>query len=663
MASPIQATGLGSNLDVNGLVSKLMEVEKAPLTKLTQNQAAVTLKVSAYATFKGNVSALQSSLAGLQQVSAYSAAKATVADTAVASASASSGADIGTHSLEVSKLAVSHRLKTDTTFAKSTDIVGTGTLTLDFGTFDGANFTTNADRPTANIKIDAAHSSLAGVRDAINAAKAGVTASIVNDGTGNRLIVSSNSTGTSNSIRLRVADDDNAPLDAAGLSVLAYDPAAAAGSGKNMKEVTAAQNAEFKVDGLDIVKQSNTVTDVLEGTTLTLLKTNAGAPTTLSIASDTSGLKTSVDNFVKAYNELNDSVKKLTGYDEATKTAGTLNAEPAIRTLASQIRATLSNVVTGAPGGYNALAQVGITFDSTGKLNVNNSKLDTALKNNPSAVQSLFATGAKSEDALVKYASSTATTPGGTYGVNITQLATQAKAIGTAPAALTIDATNDSLSVKINGTSTTITLAHGTYTAANLAAEAQTKINGSSALSSKSIGVTVTESAGVLTMATNDYGSASSIVFEGQGSGQTALFGVGAPNVQNGVDVAGTIGKVAASGSGQTLKAANGLAVSVLGGALGERSSITFTRGIAVQLDSLLSKSLSDKGSIASSTHALEQQNKDMDKQKERINATLAEKEARYLKQFNSLDSMLSNMQSKMAYLSQQLSALNNNNK
>jgi flagellar hook-associated protein 2 len=84
MASPIQATGLGSSLDVNGLVSKLMEVEKQPLTKLTQDQAAVTLKISAYATFKGSASSLQASLAGLQQAAAFSAARASVGDSAVA---------------------------------------------------------------------------------------------------------------------------------------------------------------------------------------------------------------------------------------------------------------------------------------------------------------------------------------------------------------------------------------------------------------------------------------------------------------------------------------------------------------------------------------------------------------------------------------------------
>jgi len=474
MASPIQATGLGSNLDVQGLVGKLMDVEKQPLTKLTQDQAAVTLKISAFGNFKGNVSALQVSLAGLQQVGSYSAAKATVGDTAVASASSQPGADPGTHSLEVSNLAVAQRLKSGTTFAKITDAVGTGTLTLDFGSYNatGNTFTANSERSTANIKIDAAHSSLAGVRDAINAAKAGVTASIVNDGSGNRLVLSSSSSGTKNSIRLRATDDDGVGTDTTGLSRLAYDPTAAAGSGKNMSEVVAAQDAKFKLDGLDIVKSSNSVSDVIEGTTINLLKTNVGSPTTLTIAQDTSSIKTAIDGFVKAYNDVQDSVQKLTGYDAATKTAGTLNAEPAIRALAGQIRTTLSSVVSGTSAGYNALSQVGISFDSTGKLSVNSSKLNTALTTNPAAVQALFATGTQTDDSLVKYASSTSTTPGGKYSLSVSQLATQGQAVGSAAAALTIDGTNDVLNLKINGVSTSVTLGHATYTDATaLAAE------------------------------------------------------------------------------------------------------------------------------------------------------------------------------------------------
>lgn len=664
MASPIQATGLGSNLDVSGLVSKLMEVEKQPLTKLTQDQASVTLKISAFGTFKGSVSSLQASLAGLQQASAFNASKVTVADAGVASASAQSGADPGTHSLEVTSLAVAQRLKTATTFTKTTDTVGSGTLTLDFGSLvddgnGGKKFQVNSDHPTQNIKIDAAHSSLSGVRDAINAAKAGVSASIVNDGTGNRLVISSNSTGTTNSIRLTVADDDTGNTDASGLSQLAYDPAT--GGSANMQEVIGAADAKFKLDGLDVTKASNTVSDVLEGTTINLLKTNKDAPTTLTIAQDTSGMKASVDGFVKAYNEMVDGVTKLTGYDAASKVAGTLSGEPAIRSLAQQIRATMSSVVAGGTKGFNSLSQVGITFDSEGKLSVNASKLDTALRSNPAAVQALFATGTQTSDSLVKYEGATSSTTAGVYAVNIGALATQSKVVGSQAANLTIDNVNDVLNLSVNGVSTSVTLTQGVYADASaLASELQTRINGSSTLSSQGISVSVTQTNGVLTLTSNQYGSASKIVFEGGSTAEDPLFGAGR-TVTNGVDVSGSLGGNIATGSGQTLKASNGLAVSVLGGATGDRGNVTYSRGIAVQLDSLLSKALGDKGSIASSTHALEAQNKDMDAQKERINSTLAEKEQRYLKQFNSLDSMISSMQSTMAYMSQQLNALNSN--
>jgi len=313
--------------------------------------------------------------------------------------------------------------------------------------------------------------------------------------------------------------------------------------------------------------------------------------------------------------------------------------------------------VSGNSAGYNALSQVGISFDSSGKLSVNSSKLSTALTTNPAAVQALFATGAQTEDSLVKYASSTSTTPGGKYTLNVSQIATQGNAVGSAAAALTIDGTNDVLNVKVNGVSTSVTLGHATYTDATaLAAEVQSRLNGSSTLSAKSMTVSVTQSAGVLTLSSNQYGSGSTVAFEG-GSAASALFGT--PTSTDGVDVAGSIGGVLANGSGQTLKAGNGLALDVLGGATGDRGGVTFTRGLAVQLDSLLTRALGTKGSIASSTKALEAQSKDMDAQKERINSSLAEKEKRYLAQFNSLDSTISSMQSTMAYLAQQLTALN----
>ncbi|MET0388577.1 MAG: flagellar filament capping protein FliD [Polyangiales bacterium] len=659
MAGVGPTTGLGSSLDVSGLVTKLMSVEQQPLTKLDQKEAAVQVKVSAFGSFKGAVSALQTSLYALEQSSAYTANQAKVTDTSVATASAAAGADLGSHSLEVSELAVAQRLKSGA-FKSLTDTVGTGSLTLQFGTYNqGDNsFTVNAERSSQTITIDAAHNTLSGVRDQINAAKAGVTASIVNDGTGNRLVLTSTSTGVANSVRLTATDDDGNATDAAGLSQLAYDPTAAASSGKNMEQVIAAKDAKFTLDGLQITKSSNTVTDVLQGTTLNLLKTNVGSPTTLSVTQDTTGVRKAVDDFVKAYNELDTTVDKLTGYDAATKTAGPLAGDASIRSIAGQIRDGLTTVVSNAPGGFNALAQIGLTLDRTGQLQVNGSKLDAALAKDPVAVQGLFATTGYSKDSLIKYSKSATTTPAGTYGVNVSQLATQGAALGSSAAALTIDGNNDALSVTVNGTTTSVSLTHGTYAdAAALTKELQSQLNGSSAFTKAGIGVTVTENAGVLSLTSNLYGSASKVELAG-GSAQESLFGL-SPTATEGVDVAGLLGSSVGAGSGQTLTSTNGLAVSVLGGSTGDRGSVQFTRGIAVQLDDLLAKAVGTKGVITSRTSSLQSSIDDIKQQRERIEANLVVKEQRYLKQFNTLDSLLTNMQSTMSYLSQQLSSLN----
>lgn len=660
MASIGATGGLGSGLDVSGLVDKLMTAESKPLTDLQKKDAAVQVKISAFGTFKGAVSGLQSSLYGLEQSSAYGATTAKVADETVATATSSAGADVGNHSLEVSNLAAAQRLKTNA-FKSAADTVGSGTLTLQFGSYDaGTNtFSANAERSTKTIKIDPAHNTLSGVRDAINTANAGVTASIVNDGTGNRLVLSSNSTGTANSVRIDVADDDGNATDATGLSQLAYDPTATASAGKNLSEVVAAQDAKFKLDGLDIVKSSNTVTDVLAGTTLSLKKTNVGSPTSVGTARDSAPVKSAIDAFVKAYNELDSTVDKLTGYDPATKKGGDLSGDNTVRSLAQQIRSSLTSVVGSVSGGYSALSQVGITLDRTGQLQVDATKLQKALDTDPVAVQGLFATTGYSKDSLVKYKGSTESTRAGNYDVNLSQLATQGQIVGSSAAALTIDSSNDTLSVTVNGKAATITLAHATYDSPTaLTADVQSKLNGTKELSDAGVSVSLTESNGVLSLKSNSYGSESKITLTG-GTAQTALFG-GAPNITDGVDIAGSLGGSVARGSGQTLTAANGLGISVLGGATGDRGSVTFTRGIAVQLDNLLAKATGSKGILSSRLDSFTSQSKDIQAQEEKVSAQLEVKKARYTAQFNTLDGLLSNMQSQMSYLTQQLSSLNN---
>jgi flagellar hook-associated protein 2 len=243
------------------------------------------------------------------------------------------------------------------------------------------------------------------------------------------------------------------------------------------------------------------------------------------------------------------------------------------------------------------------------------------------------------------------------YGVNVSQLATQGTSIGSAAAGLTIDGTNDALTVSIDGVTSSITLNHGTYSnAAALASQLQSQINGSSAFTTASIKTSVTESSGVLTIASNRYGSASKAVLAG-GNGQAGLFG-GAPTSTDGVDAAGSLGGVGAVGSGQKLTHPNGLGVEIQGGSTGNRGNIHFSRGIAVQLDDLIGKVLGTKGLIATRTDSFNASIKQIGLDRVQVNKDLALKEARYTKQFNTLDGLISSTQSTMSYLQQQLAAL-----
>ncbi|HEY2734806.1 MAG TPA: flagellar filament capping protein FliD [Polyangiales bacterium] len=662
MANPISGAGLGSNLDVTGLVAKLMAAEQGPLTQIQTKEAAVQVQITSFGTFRGALSSFQGTLSGLETAASYSASKASFGDPTVASANVSSGADAGSHTLEVTSLASAQRLKSGTAFNNITDNVGTGTLTINFGSYDsGTNaFTENDKRGAVTVAIDSAHSSLAGVRDAINAANVGVNASIVNDGTGNRLVLASSSTGTTNGLSISVADDDGNNTDASGLSQLAFDPTQAAGSGKNMTQVVAATDANFLLDGISISKQSNTVTDVLAGTTLNLLKTNAGSPTTLNITQDTSQVTSAVNAFVQGYNALNKSVQQLTAYDTSTSTptAGPLLGDATVRSMTEQIKSKLGQIVSGVNGGYKALAQIGITSDSSGNLQVDSDKLQQALTSNPGAVQALFATSGSTDDPLVTYNASSATTPAGLYSLNVSQLATQGKTVGSSAAGLTIDSTNDALTVAINGVTTSVTLNHGTYANADaLATELQSQLNGSAALSSANISTTVSNTNGVLTLTSNQYGSTSTVSLAG-GNAQSNLFGSGATQT-DGLDVAGTIGGVTAVGSGQSLLGTNGLSLTINGGTTGDRGNIHYTQGVAVQLDSMLSNFLGTNGVLASRTNSLNAQVTELDKETADENAALAAKQAAYTQQFTTLDQLITTMNSTMSYLTQQLSSLN----
>ncbi len=667
----ISSAGLGSGLDVSGIISKLMQVESQPLTALDTKEASYQAKLTAYGGLKGVLSGFQTAVRALSDPVKFQTLKATPSDSAVVTSSAASNAVAGIYALNISKIAQSQKLVAAGQGSTSAAIGAgaTTTLTFDFGTISGGTFTaydpgagtggvysgstfTGNGNGAKTVTINSGNNTLTGIRDAINAAKIGVTATIVNDGGASpyRLVLSSDNAGKSNSLKISVTGE------AAISDLLAHDPVGT----QKLQETVTGQNTELTVNGVFVSKASTTLTDVVQGVTLTALKTGTA---NVTVARDSTAVSGAVNTFAKAYNDLNKALKDLTAYDAANRKASVLTGDSTVRSIQTQIRGVL-NAALPAGGAYTNLSQVGIIFKSDGTLSVDTAKLNNALSSNPSAVASVFAATGSASDSLVSYVGSTSKTKAGTYALAVSQLATQGTLVGGGGiGSLTIAAgSNDTLNVTVDGVSTAVTLAARTYASnAELATEIQSKINGASVFSNAGISVTASESAGVLTITSARYGSASSVSISGNGAANL----LGTPIATPGLDVAGTIGDASGTGSGQNLtgtgiSGADGLKLLISGGLAGARGTVNFSQGYAYQLDKLIDGMLGSSGTLASKTDGINRSIKDINSRRDVLNRRLADVEARYRKQFTALDTLISNMNQTSAYLTQQLANLPN---
>ncbi|WP_371865071.1 flagellar filament capping protein FliD [Massilia eburnea] len=537
------------------------------------------------------------------------------------------------------------------------------------GSVLGGGFTQDASQPSGSVVIDSSNNTLQGVADAINKASLGVTATIVSDGSSNpyHLVLTSNKTGENASMKISLSGDGSNPPDAALQSLLGYDP----GSSQSMQQTTAAQDTKLTVNGIAVSSHSNTVSEAIQGVSMTV---NQVGSSTLNVARDTGSVKTNLQAFVKAYNDLSGALKKLTAYDPETKKAGALQGDPAAQSMISQLRRMLGGQITGLSGGLTNLGQVGITFGKDGTLSLDDAKLNKAMDSNFGDIAGLFTAIGKATDPNVNFVSSTAKTKPGTFDLNITNLASQGSLTSAAAVggSTTISA-NTVWAVTLNDTTPSnaknianVTIPAGTYTADQLAKIVQSSINGSSAFSSNGTSVAASiDSNGKLVLSSSKYGSTSNIALaDVSGSTVSSIFGGATPVV--GTDVAGTLGGKAVVGSGQTLTGADGsdaegLKIEVTGGALGDRGTVGFSQGYAYQLNNLATSFLGTGGLLTSVTEGLNNSIKDVAKQRDAFSAKLDDIEKRYRAQFNALDVTLSKMQSTQAYLTQQLAAISKN--
>lgn len=643
-----------SSIDVNSIVSQLMQIEGRRKTLLQKKESDYELKLSSVGALSSAMSSFKSALDSLRSGSSFQTMKAVSADSAVFTATASSSASAGTYNLEVTQLAKANML-TSSAYLDTTSAIATGTLTIQVGT--GA---------ATSVTIDSSNNTLTGIKDAINKAGSDVTAAIVNDGTGYKLLLTSSKMGASNTIKVTVTGDSvGTDTDTSGLSNLMYDPAGT----KNMSQIQEAKSSIVKMGTLTATKDSNTVTDLIPGVTLNLLKEQVGTPVNLAVSNDTSIVSSNVNKFVSEFNKLTKTIKDISGYNTATKKSSPLGADTVIRQVESEIRRIIGDTIPGLSSGLNALSKIGITTQRDGSLSVDSTKLDTAIKDNFNDIVKLFAKVGSATDVNISMSSSTTATVAGTYSINITQAAAKGSIVGgAAVGSLVISAgVNDALNLSIDGIAGGITIAAGTYATGDaLASEIQSKINGTSAFSSAGISASVAYDSGTgkLTITSNAYGSTS--VVNTISGNAAANLGLDTGVSTNGVDVAGTIGGLAATGSGQRLTGnsgtdVEGLALNILGSAIGGRGTITYSIGTAEAIYNKMTSWLdAADGVIKTKTDSINASIKSIDASIDREGLRLEQTEKRLRAQFIALQSALDKMQGISSFLSNQAVSLEN---
>lgn len=370
--------GIGSGLNLSGLLDSLAQTEQKRLIPLKTQKASYNAELSAYGRIQNALDKLQSAAESLDKGSLYSGVKVS-SNSEAFTATGSENAVPGHYQVEVTQLARAQSLATGDIAEKDTAIGSGGTITLTLGQ--------GSDKKSVDITLGAQESSLTGVRDAINAADIGINASIIDDGAGDRfhLILSSQETGTANTMTVSVAN--NADL----ANILHYD-----GSGASaLNETLAAQNAQLNINGIAISSQSNTVKNAIQGVTLTLTGETSNGAATLDTTRDLDAIKNTIESFVSAYNNYHKVKEDLTAFNGQEKASGILIGESSIRRIENSLRQTLNAPIQGSD--YYNLAQIGVSTTLDGTLEIDSDKLDKALRTNLDDVKALLSGGKQNE--------------------------------------------------------------------------------------------------------------------------------------------------------------------------------------------------------------------------------------------------------------------------
>lgn len=374
----ISSPGIGSGLDVQSIVTQLVALEKAPLKQLQTQATSFQTKLSTYGSIKSQVSALGDAAAKLSTAGGWNAVTASSSNPTAVGVTAAAGAQATSITMEVQQLAKAQSAASGAVPTGST--MGSGTLSIELGSWATGSFAAGAAAPVS-LSI-AATDTLSAIAAKINEAGAGVSATVLRDASGERLLLRSKDTGEENGLRVTAVDDDGA--DGNDLGRLAFNP----GSGTGMAQTQAGQNAMATVNGVSISTASNRLTDTLPGLTIQLSQVTT-EPVEIDVKVDLEAAKKNVQTFVDAYNTLANTLANATRYDAGSKTAGALQGDSTAVGLQNALRSMMRSVTSSSP--FERLSDIGIEAKTGGSLEIKADKLDAALSN-LDGIKALFTT-------------------------------------------------------------------------------------------------------------------------------------------------------------------------------------------------------------------------------------------------------------------------------
>ena len=372
-------SGIGSGVDIDAIVKATVAAERAPKqTQLDRLDKASTAQLSGLGSLRSALEGLGSMLATLNTPTAFNKQLVTSSAPTVFTATGSGTLPVGRFNLQVEQLATGSKVALKAATAGAT--------------FNSGVLTISAGSNSLNVTVEAGKDKLTDIRDAINTAgqAKGISASIVSDASGSRLVLNSTNTGEGNDIKVVVAE--GSATGTVALTSLAFGTLADAAppSGGAAGTINKAQSAKFSVDGLAVVKATNSIDDVISGVTIKLVSAQssadiaAGKTVDIDIAQDKAGARANIQKFVDAYNKLVDTTKELTSVvkvgEDKKPLVGPLLGDSSIRNLQASLRKELTAL--GATAGLRSLGELGITTQKDGKLGVDSVKLDAALSTN-----------------------------------------------------------------------------------------------------------------------------------------------------------------------------------------------------------------------------------------------------------------------------------------